>query len=205
MKENRVNTISLIDELTNAELQRECAECRELKVAEDFQRHTSGHLRAQCKSCFTEIQRAYNKRAQLNRKIKNFNDRAIEKGLEGNFTVEEYHELVSFSQGRCMISGEVLTPETTQLDHVIALSKQLIGSTASNVWIVHKRVNELKWIHSLTDYLKSEHGREVVDIETLIHSIGYLAEKAGLTTQEYIDLLVNSEHIAAVSKEFFSN
>lgn len=205
MRENKVNTISLIDELTNTELQRECSGCRVLKLADDFQKYTEGHLRAQCRECNKARQREVDQKYKLNRKIKNFNDRAIEKELEGNFTVEEYHGLVSFSQGRCMISGEVLTPETTQLDHVIALSKQLIGSTASNVWIVHKRVNELKWIHSLTDYLKSEHGREVVDIETLIHSIGYLAEKAGLTTQEYIDLLVNSERIAAVSKEFFSN
>ncbi|WP_192825571.1 hypothetical protein [Bacillus pacificus] len=205
MRENKVNTISLIDELTNAELQRECSECRELKLADDFQKYTEGHLRAQCRECNQERQREVDRKRKLQRRIKNFNDRALEKGLEGDFTVENYNELLAFSQGRCMVTDEELTPETAQLDHVIALSKQMVGSTASNVWIVHKRVNEKKWIYSLTDYLKSEHGREVVDINVLINSIGYLAKKADLTTQEYIDLLVSSEHIAQVSKEFFNN
>ncbi|MDM5459992.1 HNH endonuclease [Bacillus cereus] len=205
VKENQGGTLSLIDVLTNAELQRECSECRELKLAEDFQRYTNGHLRAQCRACFTGIQRETSQKHRLKRKIKNFNDRALEKGLEGNFTIEDYNELVKFAGGRCMLSGEVLTPEATQLDHVVALSKLVVGSTASNVWLLHKRVNEKKWIYSLKDYLTSEHGASVVDKERLLESVGYLAGKAGLTTQEYIDLLVESEKIALVGKAFFNN
>ncbi|MGH0679025.1 hypothetical protein ACQVPP_17660 [Bacillus luti] len=205
VKENRVGTLSLVDELTSTELQRECSNCRELKLAEDFQKYTSGHLRAQCRECYTEVQREVNKKNQLNRKIKNINDRAIEKELEGTFTVEEYNELVSFAAGRCMLSNEVLTPETEQLDHVVALSKLVVGSTASNVWLVHKRVNEKKWIYSLTEYLTSEHGASVVDKDRLTQSIGYLANKTGITTDEYISLIVESENIARVSKTFFNN
>ncbi|HFK1472427.1 hypothetical protein [Bacillus cereus group sp. BfR-BA-01495] len=205
VKENKGGTLSLIDELTNAELQRECSACRSLKFAEDFQRYTNGHLRAQCRECFTEIQRETSQKHRLTRKIKNFNDRAIEKGLDGTFTVEDYNELIRFADGRCMLSGEVLTPETTQLDHVVALNKLVVGSIASNVWLVHKRVNEKKWIHSLKDYLTSEHGASVVDKERLLESIGYLAGKADLTTQEYIELLVETEKIALVGKAFFNN
>lgn len=205
MKENKVNTISLIDELTNAEVQRECSNCRKLKLAEDFQRYTEGHLRAQCRECNTARQREVDQKRKLDRKIKNFNDRAIEKGLEGTFTIEDYNELMAFSNGRCMVTGKSLTLETAHLDHVISLSKQLVGSTASNVWIVHKRVNEMKWTHSLSDYLNSEHGQKVFNIDTLQCSIRYLAEKANMSPQQYIDLLVNSEHIATVSKEFFNN
>lgn len=205
VKENRGGTLSLVDELTSTELQRECSNCRELKLAEDFQKYTNGHLRAQCKECYTEIQREANRKNRLNRKIKNINDRAIEKGLEGTLTVEEYNELVHFAGGRCMLSGEVLTPETTQLDHVVALNKLVVGSIASNVWLVHKRVNEKKWIHSLKDYLASEHGASVVDKKRLTQSISYLAGKAGITFEEYIDLLVESEKIALVSETFFNN
>ncbi|ARZ61500.1 MULTISPECIES: HNH endonuclease [Bacillus cereus group] len=204
VKENRGGTLSLIDALTNVELQRECSACRSLKLAEDFQKFTSGHLRAQCRGCYTKIQREVNQKYRLNRKIKNFNDRAIEKELEGNFTIEDYNELISFANGKCMLSGDVLTPETMQLDHVVALSKLVVGSTASNVWLVHKRVNEKKWIHSLIDYLTSEHGASVVDKKRLTQSINYLAGKAGVTFEEYIDLLVESEKIALVGKTFFN-
>ncbi|MFK4308458.1 hypothetical protein ABH957_003134 [Bacillus sp. RC242] len=165
VKENRVGTLSLVDELTSAELQRECSECRELKLAEDFQKYSSGHLRAQCRECYTKIQREVNQKYRLTRKIKNVNDRAIEKGLEGTFTVEEYNELVNFADGKCMLSGKVLTLETTQLDHVVALNKLVVGSVASNIWLVDKKVNEKKWIYSLKDYLTSEHGASVVDKE----------------------------------------
>ncbi|HDR7444352.1 MULTISPECIES: hypothetical protein [Bacillus] len=205
VKENRGGTLSLVDESTSAELQRECSNCRELKLAEDFQKYTSGHLRNQCRECFTKIQREANQKHRLNRKIKNINDRALEKGLEGTFTVEEYNELVRFAGGHCMLSGRVLTPETTQLDHVVSLSKLVVGSVASNVWLVHKRVNEKKWVHSLKEYLNSEHGTSVVDKERLLESMNYLAGKAGLTTQQYIDLIIESENIARVNKTFFNN
>ncbi|MDD7777979.1 MULTISPECIES: hypothetical protein [Bacillus] len=205
VKENKGGTLSLIDELTNAELQRECMTCRSLKLAEDFQKNSDGRLRAHCRGCFIEMQRVTDQKHRLNRRIRNFNDRAIKVGLEGTFKIEEYNELVSFAGGRCMLSGEVLTPETTQLDHVVALNKLVVGSVVSNVWLLHKRVNEKKWIHSLKDYLTSEHGASVVDKERLLESVGYLAGKAGLTTQEYIDLLVESEKIALVGKTFFNN
>ncbi|PGB54587.1 HNH endonuclease [Bacillus anthracis] len=205
VKENKGGTLSLVDELTSTELQRECSVCRSLKLAEDFQKYSSGHLRAQCRECYTKIQREVNRKHRLARKIKNVNDRAIEKGLEGTFTLEDYGELIRFANGRCMLSGEVLTPETMQLDHVVALSKLVVGSTASNVWLVHKRVNEKKWIHSLKDYLTSEHGASVVDKERLLESIGYLAGKADLTKQEYIDLLVETEKIAQIGETFFNN
>ncbi|OOR57148.1 hypothetical protein BGP34_15005 [Bacillus mycoides] len=205
VKENRVGTLSLVDELTSAELQRECSECRELKLAEDFQKYSSGHLRAQCRECYTKIQREVNQKHRLTRKIKNVNDRAIEKGLEGTFTVEEYNELVNFADGKCMLSGKVLTPETTQLDHVVALNKLVVGSVASNIWLVDKKVNEKKWIYSLKDYLTSEHGASVVDKERLLESVNYLANKTGITTEEYVSLLIESENIARVSKTFFNN
>lgn len=205
VKENKGGTLSLIDELTSTELQRECMTCRSLKLAEDFQKNSDGRLRAHCKECFIVIQRVTDQKHRLNRRIRNFNNRAIEKGLEGAFTVEEYNELVSFAGGRCMLSNEVLTPETTQLDHVVALSKLVVGSTASNVWLVHKRVNEKKWVHSLKDYLASEHGTSVVDKERLLESMTYLANKTGITTEEYVNLLVESENIARVSKAFFNN
>lgn len=205
VKENKCGTLSLVDELTSTELQRECKSCRELKLVEDYQRYSLGHLRAHCRECFREIQREISKKHRLNRKIRNFNERAISKGLEGNFTVEQYKELVSFAGGRCMITNEVLTPETTQIDHVIALNKLIIGSTVSNVWLVHKRVNELKWTHSLAHYLNSKHGTENADKKRLTQSIGYLADKAGVTFEEYIDLLVESEKIALVGKTFFNN
>lgn len=204
VKENRGGTLSLIDVLTNVELQRECSACRSLKLAEDFQKYTSGHLRAQCKECFTVIQREYNQKSQLNRYIKNVNDRALTVGLEGTFTIADYNELVGFANGKCMLSGNVLTTETMQLDHVVALNKLVVGSVASNLWLVHKDVNQKKWIHSLKDYLTSEHGSEVVDKKRLTQSIGYLADKAGVTFEEYIDLLVESEKIALVGKTFFN-
>ncbi|MDM5432355.1 hypothetical protein QUG28_06170 [Bacillus hominis] len=206
LKENKISgTLSLVDKLTNAELQRECSECRELKLAEDFQRYTNGHLRAQCRSCFTEIQREISQKHKLSRKIRNFNERAISKGLGGDFTIEQYNELVNFADGRCMITNEVLTPETTQLDHVVSLNKLVVGSTMSNVWIVHKRVNEKKWIYSLAEYLTSEHGADNVDTERLLDSIGYLADKADITPNEYINLLIETEKLAQVSKTFFNN
>lgn len=205
VKENRVGTLSLVDELTSAELQRECSACRSLKLAEDFQKYTNGHLRAQCKECFIAIQREYNQKSQLNRYIKNVNDRAVEKGLEGDFTIEDYNELIQFADGKCMLSGKALTPETMQIDHVVALSKLVVGSTASNVWLVHKRVNQKKWIYSLTEYLNSSHGSNVVDKERLLESIGYLAGKVDLTKREYIDLLIVSERIAQIGKTFFNN
>ncbi|MED3037254.1 hypothetical protein CBR56_07695 [Bacillus thuringiensis] len=205
IKENRGGTWSLVDKLTNAELQRECRSCRELRLVEDYQRYSSGHLRAHCRECFREIQRETSKKHRLNRKINNFNERALEKGLEGNFTVEQYKELISFAGGRCMITNEVLTPETTQLDHVISLSKLVVGSTASNVWLVDKRVNQLKWTYSLTHYLNSKHGVNNVDKKRLAQSISYLADKEGVTFEEYIDLLIESENISLISKTFFNN
>ncbi|MCU5658268.1 hypothetical protein OCB16_03280 [Bacillus cereus] len=205
IKENKGGTLSLVDKLTNAELQRECKSCRELKLTEDYQRYSLGHLRAHCRECFREIQRKTSKKHRLNRKIKNFNERALEKGLEGNFTVEQYKELVNFAGGRCMITNEVLTPETTQLDHVISLSKLVVGSTVSNVWLVDKRVNQLKWTHSLAHYLSSKHGADNVDKKRLTQSISYLADKEGVTFEEYIDLLVESEKIALIGKTFFNN
>ena len=127
LKENkRSNTLSLVDELTNAELQRECKSCREIKLAEDYQKHNAGRLRAHCRECFRDIQREFSKKHRLKRKIKNFNERAISKSLEGDLTIEQYKELVSFAGGRCMITNEVLTPETTQIDHVISLSKLVV-------------------------------------------------------------------------------
>ncbi|MCC2485005.1 hypothetical protein LKM01_24745 [Bacillus pacificus] len=205
VKENKGGTLSLVDELTSTELQRECMTCRSLKLAEDFQKNSDGRLRAHCKECFIVIQRVTDQKHRLNRRIRNFNNRAIEKGLEGAFTVEEYNELVSFAGGRCMITNEVLTPDTTQIDHVIALNKLVVGSTASNVWLVHKRVNELKWTHSLAYYLNSKHGVENANKKRLTQSIGYLADKAGITFEEYINLLVESEKIALIGKTFFNN
>lgn len=205
VKENKGGTLSLVDELTNAELQRECKSCRELKLAEDFQRYNKGYLRAQCRKCFRGIQREISQKHKLSRKIRNFNERAISKGLEGDFTIEQYNELIRFAGGECMLSGLPLTGETTQLDHVVALNKLVVGTTASNVWVVHKRVNEKKWIYSLAEYLTSEHGVDNVDKERLLESIGYLANKAGVTPNEYIDLLVESERIALHSKAFFNN
>ncbi|MBG9595669.1 hypothetical protein ABE17_01790 [Bacillus mycoides] len=205
LKENKGGTLSLIDKLTGEELQRECSACRTLKLAEDFQKHNKIYLRSKCRKCFRVVQREISEKHKLKRKIRNFNERAIEKGLEGNFTIEQYNELVNFAGGRCMITNEVLTPETTQLDHVVSLNKLVVGSTASNVWVVHKRVNELKWIYSLAEYLTSEHGTDNVDKERLTQSINYLADKAGITPNEYIDLLVESERIALHSKTFFNN
>ncbi|MFK4308457.1 hypothetical protein ABH957_003133 [Bacillus sp. RC242] len=39
----------------------------------------------------------------------------------------------------------------------------------------------------------------------LLESMNYLANKTGITTEEYVSLLIESENIARVSKTFFNN
>lgn len=204
VKENRVGTLSLIDELTDFEVQRECSKCHELKLAEDFQKYTNGCLRSQCRECFEKITKEYNRKAQLNRKIKNLNDRATSVGLEGDFTVEDYERLIEFSQGKCMLSGLPLE-NNGQLDHLVSLSSLMVGSTASNLWIVRKRVNEKKWTRSIFEYLETEEGKQMIDRKQLKESMSFLADLAGFTLEDYIRLVYESEEFSRKAKEFFNN
>lgn len=204
IKENRVGTLSLIDELTDFEVQRECSKCHELKLAEDFQKYTNGRLRSQCRECFEKITKEYNRKSQFNRYIKNLNDRALRVGLEGSFTIEDYERLIEFSQGKCMLSGLPLE-NNGQLDHLVSLNSLMVGSTASNLWLVHKRVNEKKWTRSIFEYLATEEGKQMVDRKRLKESMSFLADLAGLTLGEYVQLVADSEEISRKAREFFDN
>ncbi|MCP1122938.1 hypothetical protein NKR74_06250 [Bacillus sp. 3103sda1] len=204
VKENRVGTLSLVDKLTDAEVQRECSSCRELKLASDFQRYTEGCLRSQCRECFKKTTREYNRKSQLNRNIKNLNDRALRVGLEGDFTIENYKRLVRWADGRCMLSDLPLEGDA-QIDHLVPLNSLMVGSTASNLWLLHKRVNEKKWIHSIFEYLDTEEGKQIVDRKRLRESMSFLAELAGLSLEDYIQLVYDSEEISRKTSDFFNN
>ncbi|MEI4800554.1 hypothetical protein WAZ07_04290 [Bacillus sp. FJAT-51639] len=202
IKENRVGTLSLIDELTASEVQRECSKCHEVKLAEEFQKYIYGYLRPQCRVCFKKTTREYNRKSQLNRYIKNLNDRALNVGLEGDYTVEDYERLIKFSQGKCMLSGLPLGNDG-QLDHLIPLNSLMVGSTASNLWIVHKRVNEKKWTRSIFEYLETEEGKQMIDCKRLKESMSFLADLAGFTLGEYVQLVADSEEISRKTRELF--
>lgn len=204
IRENRVGTLSLVNEFTNKEVQRECSKCHELKLAEGFQRYANGMLRSQCRGCYQKTQREYNQKGRITRLIAKQNDRAKEYGLIADFSREDYDRLVEFAGGRCMLSNLPLGDDQ-QIDHVISLSKLVAGSEPSNIWLVHKRVNEKKWIRSIFEYLETEEGKQMVDRKRLKESMSFLADLAGLTLGEYVQLVADSEEISRKAREFFDN
>lgn len=177
-----------------------CRSCQLVKLAENFPSYSKGYLRPDCKTCFKEVQREYTSKIKDKRTVYKQRERAKFFNTIDELTEQNIKQLKEFANGKCMISGKETTLE---LDHVQALSKQFIGNTKGNVILVSPQVNQAKHTKSLFEFLESPHSNDLVDKETLIRTLKYLAEANGLTLSQYIGFLKLAEEVAEKNKEFW--
>lgn len=202
--EVRTNRLGRFELYQNGKLvQKVCRTCGKVKLASEFPRNSHGHHRPDCRECFNKRQREYLREHKDWKVVYRQRDRARQFGAPDNYTLEDYLELKAFANGRCMISGK--KTDKLQVDHVMTLSKKVLGSTKGNIILVCEEVNQAKRDMSLFEFLQSERSRGLVDREQFERTIRYLADANGMTPQEYLDFLYRAEELAKDIKEFFEN
>lgn len=123
------------------------------------------------------------------RRVKRANKRAIDKGLTGTLTVEQWVKTLEDFQGRCAYCKRPFS--IYDLEHFVPLAQGVLGSSADNCVPSCKSCNRLKnvkhvkiWItqqsyfHDLPD-LQDPIQRSVIDVYR------YLRKKATHITEEY--------------------
>ncbi|MEC1866732.1 hypothetical protein [Bacillus paralicheniformis] len=185
----------------NGELvQKVCATCQRVKLAEDFPKYTQGYLRPDCQECYKKKQRKYIQEKADMRVVYRQRERARAFGVPDKYTLEDYLELKAFADGACMISGK--RAEALQVDHVQALSKGWLGSTKGNMILVSEEVNQAKRDMSLFEFIKSERSRGLIDKEQLQRTLIYLAEANNMKLAQYLNFLEGMEELAERAKTF---
>lgn len=180
-----------------------CRTCKQIKPISEFHKLVTGNYRPDCKDCFREWQRRYIAENRDMRRVYKQRERARYFGTPDYFTLEDWLELKAFANGRCMISGR--KSDNLQVDHVMSLSKRVLGSTKGNIILVCEEVNQAKHQMSLFEFLQSPRSKGLVDPEQLKRTIQYLAAANGMTPEEYLNFLWRAEQLAKDMKEFFEN
>ncbi|TCP28791.1 hypothetical protein EV207_11516 [Scopulibacillus darangshiensis] len=183
-------------------VQKVCRSCGHVKLIEDFHRYSAGHTRPDCRDCHNKRQRKYIQNIKLKRIAYRNNSRARLQGAPDTLTEQDVKELFEFADGKCMISGKEC--ETFEVDHLQALSKCWLGSTAGNVILVSPGVNRKKGTLSIFEFAKSESSKGLIDLYQLRKTFDYLASKYGITTERYVGFLLDCEELAKRQKELLS-
>ncbi|MBO1511552.1 hypothetical protein [Metabacillus bambusae] len=195
----RTRQISLVNKVGEV-VQKVCRTCQHVKLIEDFPKYTQGYTRADCESCHRDAQRAYIRANKDKRTTYKQNERARVLGLPDTFSEGDYKRLKEVAESRCMISGEVAN---LQCDHVQALSKGWLGSTAGNIILVSEKVNQAKRDMSLFEFIKSERSNGLINEEQLYKTLRFLAQVNEMSLTQYINFLKDSEEIAIQNKKYW--
>jgi 5-methylcytosine-specific restriction endonuclease McrA len=103
-----------------------CIGCGEIKLAEEFYRKPNGYLRSKCISCWSSATRGYQRvhRRHLTEVARRYRaskpevaKRARLKCVYG-LTLEEFVEMYSMQDGRCLICGRAFAGQFDPLLHV---------------------------------------------------------------------------------------
>ncbi|MBU5211057.1 hypothetical protein [Heyndrickxia oleronia] len=136
-------------------------------------------LSTQCISCKNLIARRGRERNPEKYKTYGHNRRAKEKALPGELSDEQWKATLDFFGDACALTGE---SDGLHLEHAIPIA---IGQGGTVDWNCYPLVSSLNASKSASNLFEWAGGRDDVDKPKFNRLITFLADKCGLTVDEY--------------------